>query len=1200
MFTEIRKRDGRIAPFDEQKITEAIFKAAKAVGGEDRSIAQDLTNQVVNYLNGKNVDMIPSVEEIQDVVEKVLIENGHARTAKAYILYRDRRTRMREGKTELMDAVKEILVETSRENANINNSPSAKMLQIAMAASKKYYLTNLLPEDMGEAHDKGFFHIHDLDYYAKTLNCLQIDLKNLFQKGFHTGNGWIRPPQRIYSAAALSAIILQSNQNDMYGGQSFSHFDRDMGEVIRGFKHEPDEEETYQAMEGLIYNLNTMHSLSGRERIWVYDKEKKDFSTRSMEDFNEDFEEGRYQAFSLNYETGKTELKDISATIKHKNVNKLYTVKLKSGQKVTVTDNHSIMTMNEQGEINTAVPSHLERALVPRQLNLEKGKIVFDLTSYPPSSKYNMDVLELTPALAKLMGTYVAEGSVDGSTLYLALFDKELEEEIIELLKEVNPHFTVRLRVAKGKSRDLACNVGQQFAAFLGDKCGRGAANKRVPGEIFFGEEKLVNSFLDGYLSGDGYVGNNRVTATSISKELRDGIQLLFMKLGKPVSIREANSQSQFATAREKYLVAVGGHYCKDLSLSSYKRDRLEECSRQGEQTAYDYEFLRPLIKDVYGVHCENAKNFRLKPDYLQDIIEDLTSRILEKEEEEFLHNLTRKKFWMDQLVDILPQVKTTERYHLIKKLNREELPRFCKYLPVFYPYREMLSRFFLSETVNDKTGSRIDNNCHSPGLVMDWAKKILHHNEKMVSLLKTLNRSLQVWPLRVAQLIDEPHEEYVYDISVADNENFLTAEGVFVHNSRAGAQVPFSSINFGTDTTPEGRMVTRALLKAYEGGLGRGENPVFPNLVFRVKEGVNFNQEDPNFDLFQLALRVASHRLNPAFSFMDASFNRKYGDEISYMGCRTRTIANRHGQEVSAGRGNIASVSLNIPRLALMTRGVEGFFKELDKLLSLAVRQLLHRFEILSELTEKDLPFLIGERLYMDSEKLEPCEPIRETIKNGTLSIGFIGLAEALTILVGSHHGETEEAQELGLKIVEHMWKSTQQFCDEYDLNFALYATPAEGLSGRFLNIDRKEFGHLPGITDKEYYTNSYHLPVNYLTSLHQKIKIEGQYHTYCNGGHISYVEIPSPPKNNVEVVEKIIRHMAECNVGYGGINYPVDECHECNYSGIISHNCPQCQGESIRRIRRITGYLSTEDRFNSAKKAELRDRKSHINNCY
>ncbi|RQD74125.1 MAG: anaerobic ribonucleoside-triphosphate reductase [Candidatus Syntrophonatronum acetioxidans] len=1198
MFTEIRKRDGRIASFDEQKITEAIFKAAKAVGGEDRNIAQSLTNQVVNYLISNNGEMIPSVEEIQDGVEKILIENGHARTAKAYILYRDRRTRMREGKTELMDAVKEILVETSRENANINNSPSAKMLQIAMAASKKYYLTNLLPEDMGEAHEQGYFHIHDLDYYAKTLNCLQIDLKKLFQQGFHTGNGWIRPPQRIYSAAALSAIILQSNQNDMYGGQSFPHFDRDLGEVIRGFKHQPDEEETYQAMEGFIYNLNTMHSLRGRERIWVYDKKKKDFSTRSMEDLNDDFEEGRYQAFSLNYETGKTELKNITATIKHKNVNKLYTVRLKSGQKVTVTDNHSIMTMNDQGEINTAVPSHLERALVPRQLNLEKGKIVFDLTSYPPSSKYNMDTLELTPALAKLMGTYAAEGSVDDSTLYLALFDKEREEEIIGLLKEINPDFTVRLRMVKGKSRDLACNVGQQFAAFLGDKCGRGPSNKRVPGEIFLGEDKLVNSFLDGYLSGDGYEGTNRAPATSVSKELRDGIQLLFMKLGKPVSIREANSQSQFAATREKYLVAGGGHYCQDFYLSSYQRGRLEYRAHK-EQTAYDYEFLRPLMEEVYGAHGENAKYFPLKPDYLQEIIEDLTSRILEKEEQESLNNLTRKEFWMDQLVDILPRVKTTERYHLIKKLNKEELPPFCKQLPVFYPNREMLSRFFLSETVNDKRGSRIDNNCPGPGLVMDWAKRILLQNKKMVSLLKTLCRSLQVWPLKVAQLIDEPHEEYVYDISVADNENFLTAEGIFVHNSRAGAQVPFSSINFGTDTTPEGRMVTRALLEAYEGGLGRGENPVFPNLVFRVKEGVNFNPREPNYDLFQLALRVASHRLNPAFSFMDSSFNKKYGDEISYMGCRTRTIANRHGSEISAGRGNIASVSLNLPRLALLGRGEEGFFKELDKLLNLAVRQLLHRFEILSELTEKDLPFLIGERLYMDSEKLEPCEPIREVIKHGTLSIGFIGLAEALMLLVGSHHGETAEAQELGLKIVEHMWKKTQQFNDEYDLNFALYATPAEGLSGRFLKIDRNLFGSLPGVTDKEYYTNSYHLPVNYLTSLYQKIKVEGQYHTYCNGGHISYVELPSPPKNNEEVVESIIRYMAECNVGYGGINYPVDECNECNFSGIISQNCPQCQGENIRRIRRITGYLSTETRFNSAKKAELRDRKSHINDC-
>ena len=672
MFKEIRKRDGRIVTFEDQKITEAIFKAAKAVGGEDKSIAKELTQKVIEYLNENNQEMIPSVEGAQDVVEKILIENGHARTAKAYILYRDRRTRMREGKTELMDTVKEILVETNRENANINNSPSAKMLQIAMAASKKYYLSNLLPEEIEDAHRQGFIHIHDLDYYAKTLNCLQIDLKRLLSKGFHTGNGWIRPPRRVYSATALSAIILQSNQNDMYGGQSFPHFDKDMAEVIRAFDKLPSEEETFQAMEGLIYNLNTMHS--------------------------------------------------------------------------------------------------------------------------------------------------------------------------------------------------------------------------------------------------------------------------------------------------------------------------------------------------------------------------------------------------------------------------------------------------------------------------------------------------------------------------------------------RAGAQVPFSSINFGTDISSEGRMVTKTILKAYEKGLGRGENPVFPNLVFRVKKGINFNPEDPNYDLFQLALRVASHRLNPAFSFMDASYNQKYGDEVSYMGCRTRTIANRHGLEISAGRGNIAAVSLNLSRLALLTKETNLFFVELDRLMRLAVRQLLHRFEILSELKEKDLPFLIGQKLYMDSEEVLCGESIREAIKNGSLSIGFIGLAEALTALVGSHHGETDEARDLGLSIVEHMYKRTQQFSQEYDLNFVLYATPAEGLSGRFMSIDQKEFGILPGITDKEYYTNSYHLPVNYLTSIDQKINIEGQYHPYCSGGHITYVELSSPPKGNIEAVEKIIRHMADKDVGYGGVNYPVDECNDCNFSGIISDNCPECQGENIRRIRRITGYLSSDDRFNTAKKAELRDRRPHV----
>jgi len=674
MFKEIRKRDGRVVPFDPVKITDAIFKAVSAVGGSNRDIAENLTVQVIRYLQKTGYNgIVPAVEEVQDAVEKVLIENGHARTAKAYILYRDRRTRIREAKSELMDVVKEILVETNRENANISNSPSAKMLQIAMAASKKYYLSNLLPEEFASAHMEGYFHIHDLDYYSKTLNCLQIDLTRLLKEGFNTGYGYIRPPKRIASAAAQAAIILQSNQNDMFGGQSFPHFDRSMGEIIRGLKEQPGEDEIYQAMEGLIYNLNTMHS--------------------------------------------------------------------------------------------------------------------------------------------------------------------------------------------------------------------------------------------------------------------------------------------------------------------------------------------------------------------------------------------------------------------------------------------------------------------------------------------------------------------------------------------RAGAQVPFSSINLGTDITADGRAVTKAILEAFYRGLGRGESPIFPNLVFRVKEGVNFNPEDPNYDLYRLALKVAARRMNPTFSFMDSSFNRKYGDEVAYMGCRSRVIGNRHGPEVSAGRGNFAFTTLNLPRLAFESRGgQELFFVELDRMLRLAARQLLHRFEVISRLRVRDLPFLMGEKLYLCSENLAPDDTIGEAIKHSTLAIGFIGLAETLQLLIGKHHGEDEEALQLGLQIVDHMFRRCEQFSEEYDLNFVLLATPAEGLSGRFVKIDRERFGLLPGITDKEYYTNSFHLPVNYAISITDKLGIEGRFHRFCNAGHISYVELEAPPLHNIEAVDRIIRCMAASDVGYGGINFPVDECRACAFSGVFNESCPQCGSTAIRRIRRITGYLSTDDRFNEAKRYELKDRRPHF----
>lgn len=670
MFVNIKKRDGRESVFDETKITDAIFKAAQSVGGVDRQLALELTLNVLKYLKANFSDKVFDVEDVQDAVEKTLIESGHARTAKAYILYRAKRNAIRSAKSELMDAVEEILVETNRDNANISNSPSAKMLQIASAASKEYYLNRLIPEKMAQAHKKGDIHIHDLDFYGKTLNCVNIPLKKLLDNGFNNGHGYIRKPKRPASATALAAIILQSSQNDMFGGQSFGFFDRD----IAPYMQNATEEEVFQAMEALIYNLNSMHS--------------------------------------------------------------------------------------------------------------------------------------------------------------------------------------------------------------------------------------------------------------------------------------------------------------------------------------------------------------------------------------------------------------------------------------------------------------------------------------------------------------------------------------------RAGAQVPFSSLNLGLETSDAGRKVVRNLLIAYEKGLGNGENPIFPNIIFRVKKGINMNPEDPNYDLYKLAIRVAARRLNPTFSFMDTSFNKEYDGEVAYMGCRTRVISDRFGPAVTDGRGNLSFTTLNLPRLAIRAdKNIMKFYQYLDEMMDLIGEQLYHRYTVQAGLRVCDLPFLMGQHLYVGSDKLSAEDKIEPAIKHGTLSVGFIGLAETLVSLTGYHHAQDENALALGEEILAFMRNKTDKMAEKYNLNYTLIATPAEGLSGRFIKMDAKEYGSIPGVTDKEYYTNSFHVPVAYPISAYDKIRIEGLFHKYTNAGHIAYVEFASPPIHNLVAVEDILRHMQESDCGYAGINFPVDFCENCGHLGVISSSfCPNCDDSHIRRVRRITGYLSTINQFNDAKKQELCDRTNHL----
>lgn len=793
MITKIKKRDGREVPFNIEKIANAIFKAASATGGKDYQSSLLLAEKVVDYIEKRLEKRVPEVEEIQDAVEKVLIENGHARTAKEFILYRAERNRVREMNTRLMKVYEDLTFKEAkdndmkRENANIDGDTAmGTMLRYGSEGAKQFNDIFVLKPEHAKAHREGDIHIHDMDFLTLTTTCCQIDVEELFKKGFSTGHGFLREPNDIQSYSALACIAIQSNQNDQHGGQSIPNFDYGMA---------PGVTKTYVR----LYRQNLV------------------------------------KAFEL---------------------------------------------------------------LLPSEVDFE-----------------------------------------------------EFEAHLKDLFKQIQ-----------------------------------------------YNEDKQDHQ-------GD-YLNKKALTPT-------------------------LSSDNGYLELEFEYLLNL--EYFKSLNLD------------------------KPTI--------EKAQDFA-----------------------------TRKAF--------------------------EETDRRT--------YQAM---------------------------------------EALVHNLNTMH-------------------------------------------SRAGAQIPFSSINYGMDTSPEGRMVVKNLLLATEAGLGNSETPIFPIHIFKVKEGINYNPGEPNYDLFQLACRVSAKRLFPNFSFIDAPFNLQYyvpgrpETEIAYMGCRTRVIGNVHDpeRETIFGRGNLSFTTVNLPRLALLSnKDQDQFFALLDEKIDLVINQLIERFEIQARKKVKNFPFLMGQGIWLDSDKLDWDDEIREVLKHGTLSMGFIGLAETLIALTGKHHGESEESKALGLKIITHMRKKMDEAADKYKLNFSLLATPAEGLSGRFIKMDRDIFGTIEGITDKEYYTNSFHIPVSFPIKAYEKISIEAPYHELTNAGHITYVELDGDPTQNVEAFEKIVRCMKEAGIGFGAVNHPVDRDPVCGYTGIIGNECPKCgrREDVIRfdRIRRITGYLvGTIDRFNDAKKAEVRDRTKHF----
>ncbi|TEB17981.1 Anaerobic ribonucleoside-triphosphate reductase [Pelotomaculum sp. FP] len=1140
MFKTIQKRDGRIVPFDESKITDAIFKAAMAVGGEDRQTAMELTIEVLKLLKKQYNGNLFGVEDVQDLVEKVLIEAGHARTAKAYILHRDRRTRMRDAKGELMDAVEEILEETNRENANISNSPSAKMLQIASAASKRYYLTRLIPEEMSLAHQRGDLHIHDLDFYGKTLTCVPDFEYTLIRDS----QGEVKRVKFDFFNCLIDKLDINVNVIegaevlDLDGYQILGRSGwTKINSVMRRKLREGENLYRIKTRKGLPLHLTGEHKVPvlrfGKE-ILVQAKniKKGDQLLNGAREFEESSEIPVLDLFVA-------KRKEIPYGITIRNAQKLihwlrykyddFKFKLTVGTKQS-SKGGNFLSGDEYAKLAETYYIPYE---VKQQLTVTTTKGNKSLPAYLP----------ITPELMRLLGYILSEGHINIATsnrsIAIVNQSPDIQADIEHCVNNVFNDRTTVLYTSnlRDKQKGRLLNGSVYTALFryvLGAKTN--AFNIDIPNFVINASTQLKAHFLQGLFDGDGHYGEKRIAYSTVSEQLARKLSLLLQSIGVETTLYHRETKGTG--------VVVNGNVVTTRNYDSYTLNILETVS------------LQNFFDKVQSLK-DNSKT--------KDYAFSVPGRNLCPQDVVAVDEVTGYDRYVFDL-------ETAEHWFTVN----DYVVHNCLQIPLY----KLLSEGFNTGHGYIRPPKRPTTATAQAAIILQSSQNDMHGGQ-----------SYAFFDRDIAPFVQE----------ASDSETYQAMEAL-IHNlnsmhSRAGAQVPFSSLNVGTETSEPARRVVKNLLLAYEAGLGHGENPIFPNIIFRVKDGINYNPGDPNYDLFKLALKVAGRRLNPTFSFMDSSFNREYGDQVSYMGCRTRVMANRRGPEVTDGRGNLSFTTINLPRVAIMAeRDLSDFYRRLSAIMGLTVRQLYHRYGVQCKLKVKDMPFIMGQKLYLESEALKPDDPIEEAIKHGTLSLGFIGLAEALTALTGRHHGQSEESQALGLEIVAFMRQKIDEAAAEFDLNYTLLATPAEGLSGRFVNLDRKEFGLIPGVTNKEYYTNSFHVPVDFPVSSFDKILLEAPYHKYCNAGHISYVEMPSPPVHNLEAVETIIRHMHDHDMGYGGINYPVDFCVGCNLTGVFNEdNCPRCGSANIRRVRRITGYLSTTDRFNDSKLAELKDRVTH-----
>lgn len=1215
------------------------------------------------------------------------------------------------------------------------------MLKVGTTVLKDFNLKNIYRPEYSKLHNAGYMHMHDLDFSSLTINCLYIPLSKLLHHGYSTGHGFLRAPSTIRSASALTCIAIQSSQNDFFGGQAIPSLDfslapyvaksyirncveflkdldliPDTVDIKKNFIHYFDDEitkdiekpveqnysimdhldeidsklndlidispkqlahmhkvakrrtteETEQAMEAMVHNLCSMNCLAPDQEFWVYDTAVHQWVIYNAETFSRVFVPGRFYAFSLNNLTGDSEIKPITGAWATFNDKPMVKVTDKSGASFVTTFDHRYLTVTDDCSFDYVQAQNLKYTVHPRNFNLfsEVNYIAEDVSQHVRRNectiRYKKDYVPYSLALAEFIGYYVGDGYItpDDSTIDFACAEKVYPEHLLDLCEEAFgfvPKYSIHVgenSLGQNSAKHMVITLGVKLNRMVRKLAGTGAANKHVPNFVLHGSWQMQDAFLHGYLMCDGSrKGRNYIEFSTISKPLIDDLRMMFASRGELL-------HTHLLPAREcqqaLWTGILGGGAARRLHLQ-------------------------------YLVNGANT-SFEI-PRYN-------TSHITSKLKE-------AKIPWGP-----LPRVPRREN----GAIRYEELPQ----------------------------------------IEMDDA------------LRDTLNPFTKCFKVDVVNIEQAPDCPVVYDIEVADNANFLTASGFIVHNSRAGSQTPFSSVNVGLSTTWEGRTVTHSLLKAVEAGLGLGETAIFPISIFKMKKGVT-DKGSPNYDLFQYACKVSAKRLYPNFLSIDApfnlihyrkdrpeyqasamgcvhgtesalwklddkievsdfgrmsrilmwkypliqyseishymdlekadiriwdSFNNKFakvkkfiinqnvidwvivklddestltitpdhplpvegrgriradelkqGDRIKHsineklytgsdefatvlsiekasMGsisettsydvetdtdrfdldsifsfnCRTRVLENKVDPQhaITEGRGNLFWTTINFPLIALdakreagVTNPIPIFMNKLHEIVNNVIQYSLDRFKVVAKRKAKNYPFMMGQHEYVGSEKLLPNDDIESVIKEGTMAVGFIGLSETLVALIGKHHGESDEAQELGLTILNTMKKWVDEASEKYGYNFGVMASPAEGCTGRLLRITRKKYGVIKGITDKEYFTNSFHICPTYKISAWKKVQLEAPYHAICTSGAISYVELDTDTVRNPQAFEELVNFMADSGCGYFAINHPMTRDPVCGYVGPLrpDGSCPRCgrkefEGVAVNKLLSLTSY--------------------------